>query len=316
LRRSLWIALQVLLAAAVAYAVVGSIGHNWDQLTSSPTHLTLRAGPIALACLVVLATYALLIESWRRVLAGWDQRIPFAVATRIWALSNLGRYLPGKIWSVAGMAVLAQRAGIAPWAATGSAIILQALAIGTAAALVAATVPATLLAQSLPGLAPGIGVGVAFALAAATIGAVSWPPLARRLFRAVPQLGAGNAPPLKPSAIAIGTTATIVAWVAYGVALKLWAVGTLGQGADQLDLATASGAFTASYVVGLIALFAPGGILVREGVMFTLLQGTLGPGNALALAVGSRLLLTFTEIAAAVAGIAWPAGRIDVQRQA
>lgn len=295
----------MVLAAAVAYAVVGSIGRNWAQLTSTGVQLSLRPGPIALASGIVLTTYALLIESWRRVLAGWDQRIPFAVATRIWALSNLGRYLPGKIWSVAGMAVLAQQAGVAPWAATGSAVILQALAIGTAAALVAVTVPAA---------ASGVSLVAAFLFAGGTIAAVSWPPLARRLFRLVPKLGAADAPPLKLSAIAIGTAVTLIAWLAYGLALKLWAEGTLADGAGRLDLATASGAFTASYVIGLIALFAPGGILVREGVMFTLLQGTLGPGNALALAVGSRLLLTCTEIAAALVGITWPARRMNGQR--
>lgn len=305
MRRTLWIALQVVLATAVAYAVVGSIGRNWALLTATGVQLTLRPGPVALAVGIVLATYALLIESWRRVLGGWDQRISFPVATRIWALSNLGRYLPGKVWSVAGMAVLAQQAGVAPWAATGSAIILQALAIGTAAALVAATVPAA---------ASGVSLAIAFLCAAGTIIAVSWPPLARRLFRLIPQLGAATAPPLRPSAIAIGTTVTLVAWIAYGLALQLWAQGTLAEGAGRLELGAATGAFTASYVIGLLALFAPGGILVREGVMFALLQGTLGPGNALALAVGSRLLLTLTEIAAALVGITWRAGRINGQR--
>lgn len=314
MRKSLWIALQVAIAIAVAYAVVGSIGRNWAQLTSQGIHLTLRPGPVALACAIVFATYALLIESWRRVLAGWDQRIAFPVATRIWSLSNLGRYLPGKIWSVAGMAVLAQQAGVAPWAATGSAIILQALAIGTAVALVAATVPTALVAAAVHS-PPAVSLTVAFLCAAATIAAVSWPPLVRRLFGAVPQLGASQAPPLRPTAIVLGTGATLVAWLAYGAALKFWADGTLAHGAGEITFVTASGAFTASYVVGLIALFAPGGILVREGVMFTLLQGTLGPGDALALAVGSRLLLTFTEIAAALAGIAWPAGRINDQRR-
>ena len=54
-------------------------------------------------------------------------------------MSSLGKYLPGKVWAVAGMALMAQRAGIAPWAATGSAVVLQVLAIGTGAAVAGLT---------------------------------------------------------------------------------------------------------------------------------------------------------------------------------
>ncbi len=304
-RRPVSVLLQIVLGVAVGYAVLGALGRSWDELTTRGIHLTLRALPVCTAAVVVLATYALLIEGWRRVLAGWSERMSFPVAARIWALSNLGRYLPGKVWAVAGMAALAQRAGVAPWAATGSAIILQALAVATAAALVAVTVPAA---------APGVGLLVAFACAAAVVAAVSWPPLARRLLRAVAHLGIREPPPLRAGAVAIGTVTTLAGWVAYGVALKLWAAGTLIGAGAGLTLPIAVGAFTASYVVGLLALFAPGGLFVREGVMFALLEGPLGPADALAIAIGARLLLTVTEIAAALIGIAWPAGRIDVPR--
>lgn len=305
LRKTLWIALQVALGIAVGYAVLGALGRSWDELTATRVRLTLRPIPVALAAGSVLATYALLIEGWRRVLAGWGQHLSFPVATRIWALSNLGRYLPGKIWAVAGMAALAQRAGVAPWAATGSAVILQALAVGTAAALVAATAPAA---------APGASLLIAAACAAAAVAAVSWPPLARRVLGVGTRLGVPTVPPLPPTAVALGAATTLVGWVAYGVSLRLWAAGTLVAAGSGLGVATAVGAFTASYVIGLLALFAPGGLLVREGVMFALLEGPLGPADALAVAVGSRVLLTVTEIAAALIGIAWPAGRIDVAR--
>jgi hypothetical protein len=296
LPKALRLGLQLALGAVVAYAVVASLGRSWTELMAAGVALAWRPGPALLAAGVVLATYAMLIETWRRVLGGWQQRLSYRDAARIWAVSNLGRYLPGKVWAVAGMAALAQQAGIAPWAAAGSAIILQALAVGTAAAVVAATVPAA---------APGVSLIAAAIVAAGTIAAVSWPPLARRLFRLVPRLGMLDAPPVRPGALALGAAVTLAAWITYGLALKLWAAGTLAAGATGLDLGTAAGAFTASYVIGLLAVFAPGGVVVREGVMFTLLQGPIGPGNALALALGSRVLLTVTEITAALAGLAW-----------
>src|SRR5207249_12035231 len=87
------------------------------------------------------AAYAMQIESWRRVLAGWAQRLPYGRAARIWLLVNLGRYVPGKLWSVAGLMVPAQRAGVAAWAAGASAFAIQAVALGTAVPVVAAATP-------------------------------------------------------------------------------------------------------------------------------------------------------------------------------
>ena len=67
----------------------------------------------------------------------------------------------------------------------------------------------------------------------------------------------------------------------------------------RLDLATAVTAFTASYLAGFLALLAPGGLGVREGLFILMLQQPIGIGPATALAVASRLLLTLTEFGAA-----------------
>jgi uncharacterized membrane protein YbhN (UPF0104 family) len=67
----------------------------------------------------------------------------------------------------------------------------------------------------------------------------------------------------------------------------------------RLDAPTATGAFTASYLAGLLALVAPGGIGVRESVMILLLQGPIGLAAATVLALASRVLLTLAELGAA-----------------
>ena len=64
--------------------------------------------------------------------------------------------------------------------------------------------------------------------------------------------------------------------------------------------------FTASYLAGFLALIAPGGLGVREGLFILMLQGTLGIGAATALALASRVLLTITEFGAAVPFLAFP----------
>jgi hypothetical protein len=97
--------------------------------------------------------------------------------------------------------------------------------------------------------------------------------------------------------VVLGIVSGVLAWLGYGVALVCLARGLLPG--VRLDLVTATGAFTASYLAGLLALVAPGGIGVREGVMILLLQAPLGLAAATVLALASRVLLTIAELGAA-----------------
>lgn len=92
--------------------------------------------------------------------------------------------------------------------------------------------------------------------------------------------------------------ANALAWTGYGLALRLLARGLLPG--VELSLAQAVGVFTCSYLVGFIALFAPGGLGPRESVFLLMLAPDIGLKPAAALALASRLLLTGTEVLPAV----------------
>jgi glycosyltransferase 2 family protein len=240
------------------------------------------------------------------MLAGWGQRLDGWTAARIWTVSSLGKYLPGKVWAIAGMALLAQRAGIAAWAATGSAVVLQVLAIGTGAA-VAGLTGRQAIAAADPRLGAVLGVLIAGAVAGVAL--LLWPAFLRRLLRlAAPDAEARGTPPV--AGIAFGIVANLVAWLGYGLALWLLARGLLPSAG--LDPALAIAVFTASYLAGFLALFAPGGIGVREGLFILMLQGPLGIAAATALALASRVLLTITELGAAVPFLVFTQGRARV----
>ena len=104
--------------------------------------------------------------------------------------------------------------------------------------------------------------------------------------------------PLAPSAVLAGTILTVLSWGTYGAALWMLARGLIPDA--PLPLTTAIGAFTLGYILGLLALFAPGGVGVRELVLVGLLAPFLGSGGAVAVSVASRVLLTLTEALAAL----------------
>lgn len=278
---------QCAVAAAVVAVVAGSLARNWTAFRATHVALAVRPALLAAAVLAVGATYAVQIEAWRRILAGWGQRIGFATAARTWSLANLGRYLPGKVWSVAGLVLLARRAGVNAAPAAASAFVAQAVTLGAGAAVAAAVTPHATSPWRLASAAVA---------ALGTVAALSWPPTARRLGRL-----AGATTPLAPlPALAALTSAALaaIAWLGYGAAFWLLARGLVsGVG---LPLTTATGIFAVGYMLGWLALFAPGGVGVREVVLIGLLAPSLGGGGAVALTVASRLLLTALEAAAAL----------------
>jgi glycosyltransferase 2 family protein len=293
-RRWLW-AVKVAATLLVLALIGRSLARNWAAFRSLQITLALQGGWLAASAVAVFATYAIQIESWRRVLGGWGQRLPYAQAARAWCLANLARYIPGKVWGVASLVVLAQRAGVQTSAAAASAFGMQALALGTGVVLIA---------LATPHAAPPLPLGVAVLGALATVSVLAWGPTARwlgRLASATTPL-----PPLPVSAVASGSSLMLLSWVTYGAAFWLLARGLIP--ASSLPLPTAMGLFALGYILGVLALFAPSGVGVRELALIGFLTPVLGSGGALALSVGSRVLLTLTEVAAAAASLILTSG--------
>lgn len=281
---------QAVLLVAVAVFVTRAIAVHWREFSGLETALRIEPAWLVLAGVIVFAAYGLLIAAWRSVIVGWEERLAYRPAVRIWALSNLGRYLPGKVWSVAGLAVLARQSGVAAWAAVGAAVVTQAVAAGSGAAVVAATIP---------GAASPWWLGAAGVIAVVTVAAVAHPAAVRLWQRFVPGY---TLRPLTGPAVVATTAATVFSWVAYGAAF--WCVSRGVLGPTSLALGTATGVFALGYVIGLLAIVVPGGVGVREAVFIGALTPALGAGPAIAVSVASRLLLTATEAVAALAGLA------------
>ncbi len=290
--RWLWTAVQWGLVLVVVYFVARSLAENWGRIRGSEARVDLHPGSLAAAAAVVLLSYAILIYAWRTVLVGWGDRLTYVDAARVWCVSNLARYVPGKVWQVAGMVTLAQRAGVSPWAAAGSAIIVQLVSLSTGALITGIAAPQW---NEHPLL-----VAVCGGVAAAAAAVLAWGRGTRALSRwAGAMLGRDlDLAPVGKGALLLSACVTTVAWLAQGVAFYLCAAGLLGP--TRLGVWSAVGIFTGGYLAGLIAVFTPAGLGVREGVLFAWLTPLIGLKAAVVVLVGSRLLMIGTELIAAL----------------
>ena len=278
-------------AAAVIIAIVAALVSQWGALQAAAASAHPRWGYIGLSCALVLANYALLIEAWRVLLHGWGGSLGFWEAARIWTISNLGKYLPGKVWVIGSAAVMAQARGVSGGAAVGASVIGQLINILAGFVVLVATGAGVLRV-------PAIGVVAIVVMGGVLLLA---PPVLPWFGRLVARITRRDIviPRMPHRAIWIAAAISVASWVLYGLSFRVLTLGVLSRapGAPGLYIAI----YTASYLAGFLALIAPGGIGVREVVMATALKGAgFGTGEALLLVVASRIWLTVLEIVPAM----------------
>ncbi len=292
--RNRWLfAAQLIVAAAVIAFIGKTLYRQWADYRAQPLEVHPRWALIALSGVIVLATYALLIETWRALLAGWNARLPYAVASRIWFVSNLGKYVPGKVAQIGTMAVMANQAGVSPIAASASALInaLVNVSVGIAVAVVTGWSAIGALSRGHASL--GIVVVVI------VIGGLLLLPLVTPQLLSVAARITGRelgVTALPRRAIFVAIIGNVVAWLAYGAAFQLLVAGVIGHaGGNPADYIAA---YASSYVLGYLALFAPGGIGVRDVSIAASLPalGLATPPQAAVIMVSSRLWLTVLEL--------------------
>jgi len=293
-RRRLLLALKVVLSLIVLAYVGRVIAIGWRDFRSGAVGLELEWRWIFASMAVFLMAYAVLVQTWRAVLSEWGSHVRFWDAAHIFAVSSLARYVPGKLWQIGAMSMLAKRAGASPTAAAGAAVVSTLANVATGLLVVLAT------GWSLVGLAYRTGGrwGVPFLIGAGVILlATPWllPPVLRQAERLLGRpLSLGRLP---PRAIAYAVIGNVVAWLIYGVAFWLLTRGVLGSAPGRLVAYVA--VYTMSYIFGYLMLFAPAGVGFRESAMILVMPaaGLGGVGEATVMAVASRLTLTILEMA-------------------
>lgn len=308
MKRRAWIRVaQVLFIGAVAWGVWRSLGPTIAELRASDLLAFAPAvAPLAVSCALLLAMYLAHAFLWRRILADLDVGRPDARTTlRIHFVSGLGRYIPGKLWQLTSLAVLAREAGLPAAPAAAASLI------GHFAFLVTGLL---LLAAMLPGWGSGwpavLGAGGLLAAAAAVWMLVATPlghGARARLRELLGERFGGRldtmlvlADRIRPRPALFWLAGYGVTWILLGMAFTIFSSAFVPAAAAAPRLV--AGALAASYLAGYVALV-PAGIGVREGALATLLAAVpaIPAAGAIVIAVASRLWFTAIEVLPAVA---------------
>lgn len=272
-----------LLAAALVLLLGLRLWQLWERKPVDFGRLDIAIFVAAVAAsAVAVSAYGLV---WPVLLRRLGTPAPFSWIA-LFFKSQLGKYLPGSVWQYAGRVGLARSRGVSVQVGLASIVaevIYSAVAAAVASSLLLGWIAAPAILLGLVVLALLLGGRLAGLLARA--------PLARRATRAAP--------------VAVGLY--LLVWAAYGIAF--WATGRALFAVPASDLPRYIGVFALAWLAGLVAVFAPGGIGVREAVIVGLLGGRLGQADAIVLAATSRIVLTAIDLFAGAAAFGLPALR-------
>lgn len=234
---------------------------------------------------------------WRACLRALGADAPHRAVLRWYFLGQLGKYLPGGLWPLLGRGEMATRGGVPRSTSYNS------VALSMALTYLAASLTVILL---LPFDRSGGAAGSRWVLVGVPLGLlVLHPRLLRGLLGLAERfLGAGTEPRIPPWASSVALIARHVpAWVAIGASTALIA-RALDPDAPLVQTALA-GVF--SWIIGFVAIPAPGGLGVREAAFIAVAAG-LSPGVAATTAVVSRLVFMAVDATAAAAVVIASAG--------
>jgi uncharacterized membrane protein YbhN (UPF0104 family) len=294
-RRALWKTVKVIVVGAALFFVGKVLADNWPDVRAGwrPP----RPGELAAAAAALFASYFYLYRISLAILRRVGYRLGFRAGLRPFFYSLLGRYIPGRVAVAVGKIYLYERRGVPRLAA----------ALAVAYENVFAAVGGVALALALAAFLTDAFSWAALALAAAgalTLAVLVQPALLRRLLAwPLKKMRLGKLAP-KMLISRRGSFAFALAYATYcvglGVFFAFFAAAFVPLGAAEA--AQAGAAFVAAAVLGYVAVFAPSGLGVREGLLVLLLQRHMSAGEAAFLAVASRLVAVAAELA--LAGLA------------
>lgn len=267
------------LAVAVQRNLAELRGFSWQ----------VRPGILLLSVLLHAGVLFWGVRVWQLLLRRFGERISFLALSRVWFLSSVGRYIPGKIWQFVGVAHLGSTAGLAPLVAVTSLVVQMGLTLVAAILTVVWLLPDSTYAA--------VGVNSAPLRWLAPLALVLVHPLVIRS-----ALSLAHRYARRPLASWTGTwidgiwllSLSVGAWLFYGVAFYTFLAAFVSLNIAEFAAITAINAL--AFVVGYLVVLAPAGLGAKEGALTALLATLLPLPVAAALALGARLWTIASEL--------------------
>ena len=289
------IGLLVVVLAAVGVA----LWRNWDAVSSELDKMSWQVLAGAFVLTVGAPVFTLL--GWRVLLADLGTRLPAAPAASVFFVGQLGKYVPGSVWTVLAQAEMGGRLRIPRRRVAVVGLLSLGLAVLTASVIGIPAVP-RLLARDESAFSWW------WVVLALVLGAVLlWPRLLNAAIARGLRLLRRELLEHELSGRAVLLTAVwfVGAWVSTGLATFVLA-RSVAPDASTGDLLVASiSGFALASAAGMFSVLVPAGAGVREGLLALVLVTLMPLSAATAVVVVARFLAILTDLLVAALGWTW-----------
>lgn len=275
----------LLIVAAITYAVVS----EWDDVSRALRALSWPS--VVLASLSVLAGTLTAVLAWRALLAEEGYPLPPWIAARIHLVGQLGKYLPGSVWSVFLQMELARGAGV-PRARAFTTLVTWVV-LSVSSGLTIGLIGLPVLASFDSPLGWTLIAILPLALAC------THPRTLTFLVNLILRLLRKSLLPRPLTWHGVGTAFGwfLLTWVFYGA--HMWLLASALGAPGWEGFVRCLGGFALALTAGVLFFVAPSGAGIREGLIVAALAGVMSEGEALGIAVVSRMIFTVVDVLAA-----------------
>jgi len=266
---------------------------DWQQLKDYDWHV--QPFWLGLSFVFLIFWWVALSLGWSFLLHRLKANLSFKRGFKFWAISQLGRYLPGKFWHILGRAYFCAEEDIEK-SVTVASVLLEIALMTIAAGFV--------FLLALPFMTSAYSLDTISYILVIPVGLVSIHPFlfgkvfsfaTKKLKRTEVKLDLSY--PKMLSFVGIYTAL----WLVCGLAFFLF-INSIHRVAWS-EFAPITGTYVIAWIIGLVSVFSPGGLGVREGALSVLLANYMPAPIAIVVALLSRIWFVAAEVVCAA--VAW-----------
>jgi hypothetical protein len=290
---------RIVLAVVVLAAVVIALVRNWAAV-SVDLHKVSVGALVGCVAFGLGAPWVTML-GWRAVLADLGTPLRVRPAAGIFFVGQLGKFVPGSVWTVLAQAEMGARLRIPRRRSAVAGLVCVGLSVLTGLAVGLPALPLLLRRDDTR------SVLILVLLALPALAVVLHPPVLNaiigrglRLLRREPLEH-----PLSRRAVAVMSAWFLLGWGCAGASVAVLA-RDLAPGLRVRDLVVVGicGLALAS-CAGMLVVLVPAGVGVRDGLLVLLLGTVVSLPAATAIAVIVRFVTTFADVAYAALGWHW-----------
>jgi uncharacterized membrane protein YbhN (UPF0104 family) len=294
-RKKILTVLRVAIALITLAAVVYAVARNWADVS---VHLDQISWSTFLWSMLAAAVGTwLTMIGWKTLLRDLGSDLHLAPASGVYFVGQLGKYLPGSLWSVLVQADIASHLKVPRrrTAVTGLLALGLSLLTGLLVGLPAASF---LITRDSSGFDWWLLLGIPILVVLCVPRLLN--AIIDRMLRTLKREPLEHG--LSAPAVLRAVATFVLVWLSFGVHTLLLARAVAGD-APHPDLTTAAmTGYALSVSLGMLTVVLPAGLGAREGLLTIIISTAMPTPAAAAVAIMSRFIITIVDVLAALGG--------------